>query len=145
MKLTFDHFLCFLTSPVLANLLVQYQITLNCNASSPEYTGCLRGMKCENGVTCTKPTLRIHADSLYSLQPEIIRPRQDAPPQPAESTEPKIVPPAPAAAGTGGPVTTDGTCGASNGNTVCGNWERGSCCSVFGVSCLSLMYFSKEC
>ncbi|KAL9043525.1 MAG: hypothetical protein Q9214_003292 [Letrouitia sp. 1 TL-2023] len=31
-----------------------------------------------------------------------------------------------------GPVTTDGTCGASNGGTVCGNWPQGSCCSGYG-------------
>lgn len=27
-------------------------------------------------------------------------------------------------------VTTDGTCGAGKGNTVCGNWPQGSCCSM---------------
>lgn len=29
-------------------------------------------------------------------------------------------------------VTTDGTCGATNGNTTCGNWPQGSCCSQYG-------------
>ena len=29
-------------------------------------------------------------------------------------------------------TTTDGTCGASNGNTVCGNWPNGNCCSMYG-------------
>ncbi|KAE8444817.1 hypothetical protein EG329_014171 [Mollisiaceae sp. DMI_Dod_QoI] len=29
-------------------------------------------------------------------------------------------------------VTTDGTCGVSNGNTVCGNWANGNCCSMYG-------------
>lgn len=29
-------------------------------------------------------------------------------------------------------VTTDGTCGSSNGNTVCGNWPNGNCCSMYG-------------
>lgn len=33
-----------------------------------------------------------------------------------------------------GPDTTDGTCGAGNGNTVCGNWPQGACCSLYGVS-----------
>ncbi|CAE7012155.1 chitinase [Pyrenophora teres f. teres] len=28
--------------------------------------------------------------------------------------------------------TTDGTCGKSNGNTVCGSWSTGSCCSSSG-------------
>lgn len=31
-----------------------------------------------------------------------------------------------------GPATTDGTCGANNANTVCGNWPQGSCCSAYG-------------
>ena len=29
-------------------------------------------------------------------------------------------------------VTTDGTCGASNGGTTCGAWAQGSCCSLYG-------------
>ena len=35
-----------------------------------------------------------------------------------------------------GVETTDGTCGAINDNTVCGNWPQGSCCSLYGVSTL---------
>ncbi|KAH8601633.1 glyoxal oxidase N-terminus-domain-containing protein [Bisporella sp. PMI_857] len=33
--------------------------------------------------------------------------------------------------GVGG-ETKDGTCGANNGNTVCGNWPKGNCCSAYG-------------
>lgn len=33
-----------------------------------------------------------------------------------------------------GAVTTDGTCGSANGNTVCGDWYLGQCCSMYGVS-----------
>ncbi|KAL2065357.1 hypothetical protein VTL71DRAFT_3027 [Oculimacula yallundae] len=29
-------------------------------------------------------------------------------------------------------VTTDGTCGSTKGNTVCGNWQNGNCCSMYG-------------
>ncbi|RFU35047.1 hypothetical protein B7463_g1328, partial [Scytalidium lignicola] len=29
-------------------------------------------------------------------------------------------------------VTRDGKCGSSNGNTVCGNWHNGNCCSIDG-------------
>ncbi|KAK9474286.1 glyoxal oxidase N-terminus-domain-containing protein [Dipodascopsis tothii] len=29
--------------------------------------------------------------------------------------------------------TTDGSCGASHGYTVCGDWEGGPCCSAYGV------------
>lgn len=28
--------------------------------------------------------------------------------------------------------TTDGSCGAKFGNTICGNWAQGSCCSMYG-------------
>lgn len=38
---------------------------------------------------------------------------------------------APAATATA-QVTTAGTCGGSNGNTVCGNWPNGNCCSMYG-------------
>lgn len=38
---------------------------------------------------------------------------------------------APAAA-SNAPVTTDGSCGVSNGGTVCGNWPNGNCCSMYG-------------
>lgn len=31
-----------------------------------------------------------------------------------------------------GVPTTDGSCGAKFGNTVCGNWAQGSCCSMYG-------------
>ncbi|KAH0373081.1 DUF1929-domain-containing protein, partial [Aureobasidium melanogenum] len=31
-----------------------------------------------------------------------------------------------------GTVTKDGTCGATNDNTICGDWPQGSCCSMYG-------------
>jgi len=33
--------------------------------------------------------------------------------------------------GTGG-TTIDGTCGANNGNMICGNFPKGGCCSAYG-------------
>ena len=39
----------------------------------------------------------------------------------------------PSTAPSTGPITADGTCGAGNGNTVCGNWPKGACCSLYGV------------
>ncbi|KAL8399530.1 hypothetical protein RB594_000062 [Gaeumannomyces avenae] len=30
------------------------------------------------------------------------------------------------------PQTTDGTCGATYDNTICGSWPEGSCCSMYG-------------
>ncbi len=48
------------------------------------------------------------------------------------NSEPVIGPPSStaAAAGATGAVTTDGTCGASNGGKICGDWPQGGCCSV---------------
>ncbi|KAM3087039.1 hypothetical protein ACMFMG_001149 [Clarireedia jacksonii] len=53
----------------------------------------------------------------------------------SSSQEPKISPATstlPAAAASSAPVTTDGSCGVANGNTVCGNWVNGNCCSMYG-------------
>ncbi|RDL31534.1 DUF1929-domain-containing protein [Venustampulla echinocandica] len=58
-----------------------------------------------------------------------------APPSSTTSGEPVIGPVtttmAPGATATA-KVTTDGTCGSSNGNTVCGDWPNGNCCSMYG-------------
>lgn len=42
-----------------------------------------------------------------------------------------------------GSATTDGTCGAGNGNTVCADWRQGSCCSLYGV-CPNLQIYQQE-
>ena len=52
---------------------------------------------------------------------------------PAASTEPVLGKPSNTPV-SGGPPTKDGTCGSSNGNTVCGTWPQGACCSMYGVS-----------
>ena len=117
-----------------ANLLVQYKIDLNCNVSSPAYTGCLRGMTCERSK-CVKASFIDES----AVLPNIIHSRRDSRISKSKKrqSEPAIEPQVaavPVALNDAGPVTTDGTCGASNGGTVCGNWDRGSCCSIFGVS-----------
>ena len=118
-----------------ANIPVKYKVTLSCNQSSPFYTGCLRGMTCEEDLTCSKPAVKIVADSLFFLEATHLSRRQAQPPVPSESTEPQISAPAPAPAPAAeGPVTTDGTCGAANGGTICGDWPQGGCCSLYGVS-----------
>ena len=65
-------FLASSLSVVLANLPVKYKVTLSCNVSSPGYTGCLRGMTCDDGEACTKPAVRTQADSLFFLKPELL-------------------------------------------------------------------------
>ena len=123
------HVSIFLTF-AFANLLVKYKIQLNCNESSSHYTGCLRGMICD-GKGCVSPAMRARLD-LFSNNPIVILARQNGP---SDSSEPTIGA-SEAGAANEQPVTTDGTCGATVGDTICGNWEKGSCCSLFGVSCL---------
>lgn len=119
----------------IANIPVNYKVTLSCNQSSPFYTGCLRGMTCEDDLTCSKPGVKVVADPLFFLEATHLSRRQTQPSIPSESTEPQISAPAPAPApAAGGPVTTDGTCGAGNGGTICGDWPQGGCCSLYGVS-----------
>ncbi|KAF2197676.1 DUF1929-domain-containing protein [Delitschia confertaspora ATCC 74209] len=85
--------------------------------SSAGYCGktndhCLPTSGCQNGCTGSTPT---------------------APAATTTSQEPIMGIPtsAPAAAPTG-KATTDGSCGAAFGNTICGNWAQGSCCSMYG-------------
>ena len=48
--------------------------------------------------------------------------------------------------------TTDGSCGKANGNTVCGNWPSGSCCSrlvhqplqTYGTTCTLADHSSRN-
>jgi hypothetical protein len=58
-------------------------------------------------------------------------PAQGQPPA-TTSAEPVIGPVTGTTAPNPGATTTDGTCGASNGNTVCGSWPNGNCCSMYG-------------
>ncbi|KAH8896611.1 DUF1929-domain-containing protein [Thozetella sp. PMI_491] len=49
------------------------------------------------------------------------------------------------AAQSSAPVTKDGTCGAANGGTVCGNWAQGSCCSSYGYCGNSVLHCGDGC
>ena len=44
-----------------------------------------------------------------------------------------------------GAVTTDGSCGSQHGNTICGNWPSGSCCSVNGFCGNTTAYCGTGC
>jgi hypothetical protein len=50
---------------------------------------------------------------------------------PSSTTGEPVISAVSSSAGTAptGTVTKDGTCGATNDNTVCGDWAQGSCCS----------------
>lgn len=71
---------------------------------------CLPANGCQNGCTTTTTT--------------------NPPVSTTSSGEPVISPTG--GGGNGGGQTTDGSCGASNGNTICGTWPQGGCCSQYG-------------
>ena len=47
------------------------------------------------------------------------------------------------AAATQGGVTIDGTCGAHNGGSICENWPKGGCCSMYGYCGNTYVSFIK--
>jgi hypothetical protein len=53
-------------------------------------------------------------------------------PEPTSPSEPVVNPVSTTPVDSNAPVTIDGTCGASNGNTICGDWPKGNCCSMYG-------------
>ncbi|KAF2709477.1 carbohydrate-binding module family 18 [Pleomassaria siparia CBS 279.74] len=87
---------------------------------------CLPANGCQNGCTGTTP--------LTTGIPVITTATR--PPSSTTSGEPVLGKPssvvAVAAANPTGVSTTDGTCGATFSNTICGNWPQGSCCSMYG-------------
>lgn len=81
---------------------------------------CLKANGCQNGCKDTTP--------VQSAAPTTTATR---PPSSTTSGEPVLGKPSATGSPTGA-STTDGTCGAKFGNTVCGNWAQGSCCSMYG-------------
>ncbi|KZF20435.1 carbohydrate-binding module family 18 [Xylona heveae TC161] len=79
-------------------------------------SGCISGCttSSSSSVAADPPTTAIAAAAATSGEPVLGKPTTIA-----------------GAAATGA-VTTDGTCGAANGGTVCGDWPQGSCCSMYG-------------
>lgn len=73
---------------------------------------CLVSNGCQSGCTGGNPTTTAN------------------PPTSTSSGEPIL--PSPTTGGGNGAQTTDGTCGAGHGGTICGNWPLGGCCSMYG-------------
>ncbi|KAF1974330.1 glyoxal oxidase [Bimuria novae-zelandiae CBS 107.79] len=84
---------------------------------------CLVENGCQNGCKDAAP-------------PSTTAPAQSAsatrPPSTTTSGEPVLGIPSTSAAEPTGKATIDGSCGANFGNTVCGDWPQGSCCSMYG-------------
>ncbi|PQE06279.1 glyoxal oxidase protein [Rutstroemia sp. NJR-2017a BBW] len=91
---------------------------------------CLVANGCQNGCTDGTSTLTTLPAASSSVPPS--GPSSSAT---SSSQEPIIAPATstlPAAVASSAPATTDGSCGVGNGNTVCGNWVNGNCCSLYG-------------
>ena len=87
---------------------------------------CLAANGCQNGCKDTTPSKGQPAKGDPA-------PVSSRPPSSTTSGEPVLGKPTTAAAAKPtGVATTDGSCGAKFGNTVCGNWAQGSCCSMYG-------------
>ncbi|KAF2270809.1 galactose oxidase [Lojkania enalia] len=84
---------------------------------------CLPANGCQNG--CTGP-------ASSSADPPKPTTSGTRPPSTTTSGEPVLGKPTTGASQPTGEPTTDGTCGANFGNTVCGDWPQGSCCSMYG-------------
>lgn len=82
---------------------------------------CLKANGCQNGCSDGAPAQTAPAAT----------PANTRPPSTTTSGEPVLGKPTGGSNPTGVP-TTDGSCGAKFGNTVCGNWAQGSCCSMYG-------------
>lgn len=90
---------------------------------------CLVSNGCQNGCTNAAAT---------SAPPQSVvapagTPSATQPPPTAASGEPVLaLPSASSAAQPTGQATVDGSCGVDHGNSICGNWASGSCCSMYG-------------
>ncbi|KAF1838726.1 DUF1929-domain-containing protein [Decorospora gaudefroyi] len=87
---------------------------------------CLVANGCQNGCKDSDPVVASSAEAT---------PAVSRPPSSTTSGEPVLGKPTTVA--TTEPsatdvLTTDGSCGANFGNTVCGDWPQGSCCSMYG-------------
>jgi hypothetical protein len=123
-KALFPLCLALCLTPTFANIIFNH-VRLTCDNStehSPGYTGCLRGQTCIDEMCVFHP----HSTALSSYEEQAHGKR--APTVAQAGGEPIAV-----GEPTAGPDTVDGSCGASRGNTVCGDWPLGSCCSMYGV------------
>jgi hypothetical protein len=95
---------------------------------------CSKADGCQNGCTGENPVTTTAA------------PATTRPPSQTSTGEPVLGKPstAPASRPTG-VATKDGSCGAKFGNTVCGDWAQGACCSMYGYCGNSTSHCGEGC
>jgi hypothetical protein len=83
---------------------------------------CLVADGCQNGCKDAAPTNTAAPTTAVTRPPSVTSTGEPVLGKPSSvvSTKPTGVP------------TVDGSCGAKFGNTVCGDWAQGSCCSMYG-------------
>ncbi|KAF1842338.1 carbohydrate-binding module family 18 [Cucurbitaria berberidis CBS 394.84] len=87
---------------------------------------CLAANGCQNGCKDSTPVISSRADAT---------PAVSRPPSTTTSGEPVLGKPSSVVSAKPSPTgvpTTDGSCGAKFGNTICGDWAQGACCSMYG-------------
>lgn len=97
---------------------------------------CLTANGCQNGCT--------DAASSSAAQPAKPTTASVVTQLVTSSQEPVLGSPTSSVAAPTGKVTTDGSCGAGNGNTICGNWPQGSCCSMYGVRTIHQVVYETK-
>ena len=96
-----------------------------CLKSNGCQSGCMDGIIGQStGGSSVPPTSPIHTSNSQSQSVATN----------TRGSEPVIGPVSSTAAATSaaGPVTTNGQCGSTHGNEICGDWPLGSCCSMYG-------------
>lgn len=83
---------------------------------------CLVADGCQNGCKDSAPVSNAPTKAATTRPPSVTSTGEPVLGKPSSvvDTKPTGVP------------TVDGSCGAKFGNTVCGNWAQGSCCSMYG-------------
>ncbi|THZ49599.1 galactose oxidase [Aureobasidium pullulans] len=91
---------------------------------------CLTANGCLSGCKDAAPT----SDVPTSAAASSVAPSNIDSAAPSSTTGEPVISAATSSAGSAptGVVTTDGTCGATYENTICGDWKQGSCCSMYG-------------
>ncbi|THX77199.1 galactose oxidase [Aureobasidium pullulans] len=91
---------------------------------------CLAANGCLSGCKDAAPTSAVPTSAAASS----VAPSNVDSADPSSTTGEPVISAATSSAGSAptGVVTTDGTCGATYENTICGDWKQGSCCSMYG-------------
>jgi hypothetical protein len=101
---------------------VQSLLTCRCSYCGNTDGHCLKANGCQNGCKDDNPSSAPTQGTATGTDP----------PSSTTTGEPVLGKPTNINPQPTGGATTDGNCGAKFGNTVCGDWPQGACCSMYG-------------